>query len=641
MPASPPPPLRRLPQPESVPKPIRRFAVEPVATSTKSNRPHTSRLEAANTQFPIRRFVPQVEEFSVKSTRKGAVLRSAQSASPAAAQRTISTSSIATASQITREKTTRFVPQLIETTRRSRKSGDTSPALLSTDKTDLSPGDSVYLPRHLRLAQPSLPQNGSGTIPVLGTLDAPLSTSRFSSSNLSRNTPRQPSFRVPHLDPIRSQPESEESNESTCPSLSTSTSVSPGEKELYKHASRIRESCDDRFSGYLLALAARAAEKQLRDQAMAAYPNENLHEPVDHFAIDRESDTSEDETGLGMLPQDTKKDKNMFRRESAAGWDINEMRRHRELLEQQNQRQEVTEQPRLKRRSKNEVSEDTTVIAEKDKDTDQVSGPTARDHGITQRGIGLERMRSAASPPMLGQDLTFPLCRSPQQTRIDATQHPISRVQGETRSRQYSGLWTPDEARSRQSSAGGLWHGVCAASDQALLFPAKILPTGLMTPRCEQDDPFFKLDIRANNQSTPFPTQTAEFENMEIDDVLSAQRSIEEEFHDGFVTQIYNYLSLGYPSLAQKYDNELSKISKVSLEEIRQNDLQANTKGFIGAPEGSGCDEHEVREGQCGRWKALRLYIQEWARQQSGMMAPNQGANSGWGVWARKGSWAI
>ncbi|MCJ1422043.1 hypothetical protein MMC32_008412 [Xylographa parallela] len=471
--------------------------------------------------------------------------------------------------------------------------------------------------------------------------DSPLSSSRFSSFNLARHAPRHTSFKVPPLDPIQSQPDSEESNESTCPSLSTSPSVSSGEKELHKHTSRIRESCDDRFSGYLLTLAARAAEKQFREQAMAAYPNENLHEPVDHFAVDRESDTSEDEISIGVIPRDAREDKMMYRRESAAGWNIVEMRQHQDTLEQQKKRQEATQQPELAWDSKNEALQTTTLASGNGKGTREVPVPTNRGQGATQQGIGLDRMRSAASPPMLGQDLMFPLCRSPQQTRFDATQHPTSRLEGEFQSRTHRGLWTPDDTRSRQNSTGGLWHGVCASSNQTLFFPSKVLPTGLMTPRCDQDDPFFKVVAETHDQPPLTRIHSAELENIGIYDVLSAQQSIEKEFNDGFITQLYNYLSLGYPSLARKYDGELSKISKVPLGEIRQNDSRANTKGFIGGPEGSGCEASDAWNTHCGRFKALRLYVKEWASQQSGTMPPDEGAHGGWGVRARKGSWAI
>jgi hypothetical protein len=39
----------------------------------------------------------------------------------------------------------------------------------------------------------------------------------------------------------------------------------------------MRESVDEQTSGYLLELAAKAAEKQLREQEMAAFPNGDYH----------------------------------------------------------------------------------------------------------------------------------------------------------------------------------------------------------------------------------------------------------------------------------------------------------------------------------------------------------------------------
>ncbi|KAJ9652312.1 hypothetical protein H2201_009228, partial [Coniosporium apollinis] len=61
----------------------------------------------------------------------------------------------------------------------------------------------------------------------------------------------------------------------------------------------------------------------------------------------------------------------------------------------------------------------------------------------------------------------------------------------------------------------------------------------------------------------------------------STVSTIDEEFDDGFITQVYNYLSLGYPSLARKFDEELSRISGTSITELRQDDALANARGYI------------------------------------------------------------
>ncbi|KAI4266209.1 MAG: hypothetical protein L6R35_006975 [Caloplaca aegaea] len=197
-------------------------------------------------------------------------------------------------------KPRKFAPQLVETTSRQRKRGDTLPAVLDTDKTEHSPDDAFYLPRHLRIARPSPLPIPPVNSPVVSTNHVPqLHESNFSYSSLSQRAnldkpDRRHSFRVPELPSIPSQTEeSDGSDDSTCPSLSTTPSAKSDEIEYIKN----KRNHDGTRAGYLLSLAAQAAEKQLREQAMAAYPNEHSHEPVDHFAIDREDDSDKEGKG--------------------------------------------------------------------------------------------------------------------------------------------------------------------------------------------------------------------------------------------------------------------------------------------------------------------------------------------------------
>jgi len=132
-----------------------------------------------------------------------------------------------------------------------------------------------------------------------------------------------------------------------------------------------------------------------------------------------------------------------------------------------------------------------------------------------------------------------------------------------------------------------------------------------------------------------------------IDRKLHLEQQIEESFPHSVITQIYNYLSLGYPSLAHMFDDELSKISRITVEELRKDDYNVDAKGYVGAPEGDGVDESEVINGKCKRWEALRLYVREWARQsphfldeESRVRARMGVANEDWGARVRKGSWA-
>lgn len=278
-------------------------------------------------------------------------------------------------------------------------------------------------------------------------------------------------------------------------------------------------------------------------------------------------------------------------------------------------------------------------------------GANANDHtgdpkniiGGWQKGVGLAQMRNAASPPMLGDDLVFPKSLSPKMTRCDVDQLPVPRTDanGEP-SENEAQLWTAG-MKNEKDRDSGLWMGVCKKTDQTSLFPAKKAKSGLMTPAIESDDPVMngfaidKLDMR---QLPPSPPDSQDSRMEGIDKMLHLEQEIDREFHDGFITQIYNYLSLGYPSLAHQFDFELSKISRISVEELRKDDLLANAKGHVGAPEGDGVTEDGVREGKCMRWTALRLYIREWARQQPGMAEHHIGLDA-WGVRARRGSWAI
>jgi len=124
-----------------------------------------------------------------------------------------------------------------------------------------------------------------------------------------------------------------------------------------------------------------------------------------------------------------------------------------------------------------------------------------------------------------------------------------------------------------------------------------------------------------------------------LDEKLEAEQAIEAEFTDKFVTQVYNYLSLGYPSLARKYDEELSKISRTPLSDLRHDDGLASSRGYIRLGEDECGKKDGIEEEMCARWKSLRVYIHEWARQQP-RMSQQRVQHGGFGVSVRRGSWA-
>ena len=517
----------------------------------------------------------------------------------------------------------------METTRRSRKSTDKLPALLPSDKTDepAAPADLNFLPKHLR-PSPVPPVNS----PVTSSDHVPqLHESHFSSAALSKRTPRRHSFRVPELARIASS-ESEGGEESKAPSLSTSPSAKSEETEPYKHATRIRESVDDQSSGYLLSLAAKAAERQLREQVLAAYPNEHDYEPVDHFAVDRDSDGSDVE-GAEMVQDTDEKESAHHKRDSPTGRDEAEMRQHPNVLGQHEKDQKEAEQSGLDRRKS---LKGAIEIAEQDRTKALTTGHKGEDKQEWKA------MRKAASPPMAGENLTFPKCKSPRQTRLDVASYPaVKRTSGTTSPTEHTGLWTPSRGISRQGTDSGLWMGVCAASVQLALESPKLIQSGLLTPGEEREDPLATMTKSTDQLLPPSPPSSLEGKSNCIETVLQVEQEIDREFSDTFITQIYNYLSLGYPALARKYDGELSKITKISIDSLRRDDSRTNAKGYVGAPEGSGADVRGMQEGQCERWRALRAYVREWARQQPNMVSRTAVANEDWGARARKGSWAI
>ena len=595
----------------------RRFRVEPVETTTKVRRskaqpqevelpptrdsPRPNALDGYE-DAPVRRnFKPTPVETTTKSNRSKHPRNTQQSQSDLREGPNVKPSPKHTGRK--------FTPQLLETTKRSRKSGDHGPTLLSTDKTEASPHDNLRSPRKLNPARPAV-------LPSQVTVSEvfPSTTTDQTTSPRARNGNRRHSFVVPTLEPITSS----DSDGSNCPSLSTSPSASSEEgQDLYRHMKKMRESCDDRFSGYLLDLAARAAEKQLREQAMAAFPNDDFHEPVDHFAIDKDSDASDGDIGTHRRSRARKRTGTPTGRDFVVedSWETQEMQRHHERLRlQMHQR---------KQRS-HDVDESSTSTGRglfrrghktKKVEASLESGFDKADEiiGGWQKDVGLEQMRNSAKPPMLGGDLTFRSYQSPQSTLLDVYQYPAA------------------EAANRQGG-GGLWMGFCSARDPQGLAPRHV-PELLATPEDEINDPIGKDQLEAS-ASLQHTTDSRPIMSVAVGD------GVDGEFSDAFVTQVYNYLSLGYPSLAKRFDAELSRISRVPMEELCASDGCNNAKGFVGLQEGQGTRVDVVNNGQCRRWKALRLYIREWVRQNHGRM-PEEAEPDSWGARARRGSWAI
>lgn len=642
-PQSPPPSCRPIPQPvETTTRMPHRIIPDPVETASKSNRGSPWNSQEQNAEAGVRRFLPQPIETTKFNTKTASYINQPQDRGAASVDLTSPprTSAPPMESNAATRKPRKFAPQLVETTRRRRRSTDTVPAVLPSDKTEVSPGDQTSFPRPRNLVRPSAVPIVPDNSPVVSSEQVPrVSDSRFSASHLRKQEPRRHSFRVPNLPSILSSGDDEGSNESNCPSLSTSPSAASDETEPSRNARRVVKGRRETSTGYLLTLAAKTAEKQLREQAMAAYPNENMHEPVDHFAVDRETDdTEDDETENSQdTPRATKEASRTQSSDSAAGRDTAEMHRHHETLKKSHNHK-TTVQPELGRRRSVKGSFQDPEQPMRDLQKDR--GTAKHHHGGRHKDVEMDNMRNAASPPMAGQNLLFPHCQSPRQTRLDVGQHPPGfRDMRAPTSNEHTGLWTPGGCASKDGSVCGLWMGTSVKSAQATLEPPANFQTGLLTPTTEQDDPFTSSSASYNRHQLPPspPSSHSDSKISCIDAILSEEQRLALEFHDAFVTQVYNYLSLGYPALARKYDVELSKISKIPVEELRQHDANTNAKGYIGAPEGGGSDVKGVQDGACARWSALKRYVREWARQQSHMGIRAEE----WGDRARRGSWAF
>lgn len=504
--------------------------------------------------------------------------------------------------------TRRFAPQLLETARRSFRK-DNLYARCHSDSSQLQSVNTKINTSSSRTQSP---------------LVAP--ESRFSYSSLLRRgeETRRHSFRVPDLPPIPSSC-SEDSNGSGLPSLSASASSSECVKDSKIDEQR-RESCDEQFSEYLLSLAARSAKKRLKERALAAFPNEQVYQPINHFAIDMEEDDSLSDRGLG--PGGRKQKLSTYRRTSSTdlSWELRYMCRHKEEAEMKIQ---------AKVGSK-ETGSSTSATHQMLNTAREIQG-TADDDW--QDGSA---MTQATSPPMLGDDLIFPQSSSPDRTIYDnknAARH--RQMIFEQRYGGRGGLWCAN-LDVNDKRGDGLWMGTCRRASQYDGESRETVQLELKNPVHDQikETPTRSNGLTASKYAGQLPSSPSvkdqDLEN--VDRELNPQDYIEKEFHDGFVTQIYNYLSLGYPCVAHYYDHELSKISSIPVKELRRDDFHTDAKGYVSVADGTAGNTKSTGR-TCMRWAALRLYIHEWAKHQP-RTTENDSNIEAWGVRERKGSWA-
>ncbi|KIX98904.1 uncharacterized protein Z520_05365 [Fonsecaea multimorphosa CBS 102226] len=639
----------------------RKFTPEPVETSARSSKDRDNTQEEEKTPKPRRRFAPEPVETTARSSKEKKP-RDAEETSSSRPRRKFAPEPIETSTTTRRrrdpgpEDLDDEPPKTGDSTTSSRASSGPrkfSPELIETAKGSYR---RVHLPTPESRPSPPPSQREPSPCPEEEPEDVSgVGESRFSAAALARKNPealRQHSFAVPDLPIIESATSEDEGSET--PSLSDSPS---SVESLVKRAP---PSAKDSYTEYVLRLAAETvSEKELEEQAMAAYINERPHEPVDHFAISRE-DEEDGPLPVPMFQGEKGADARTFRRSSAAelNLEMENMRKHHQQLEA----------------AKRELKADTAGQSRFS------AAALATRHALESKGLKktkkpraeeedseLARMRAAASPPMLGSDLVFPFTISPKMTRCDPDQPPRPRsAESDDESTEPTSpdLWRPH--KKHENNAGeGLWMGMCQAGLWQPQSPQNGLRSGIQTPSPatparERNNPF-EASTPGRGYQTPgrrqqhfsglgflplTPPRSQDGDDpftSTIDKKLRIEEQIEDEFPNRVITQIYNYLSLGYPSLAHMFDEELSKISRIPIEELRKDDNNVDAKGYVGAPEGDGWDEAEVI-GKCKRWEALRLYVREWARQSpnfaDGRRRACLGADEDWGARVRKGSWA-
>ncbi|KAL5436836.1 hypothetical protein PMIN06_010734 [Paraphaeosphaeria minitans] len=588
---------------ETSAKTNRRFAPEPVEASVRSSRKKFANDWESETAKPRTKFAPEPVETSTK-TNRGSRKKFAEEWESQ------------TSTKKQEKKPRKFAPELLGTASRSRRAPEERPSLRRLEKLKTSPQHDITG------TPPNVPFDFSQN-PLF--LEIQRATSPLNQRRMPKCRPSHHCFYVPDLDPI----ESSESEGETPSPFNYPCRAYCYEKHSYKEPTRMRESVDEQTSGYLLELAAKAVEKQLREQEMAAFPNGNYYEHVDHFVDADDESTDSSKPGSTTF--------------SEVNWGLKAMHQHRE--EQENQEPTSGISPKSLFKPSPWANVAAGIKTEKD-----IIG--------YQKNEEIERMRRDARPPMLGKDIKFPRCASPEPARFDTTQgcdavkiamcYLSEQAQQAEKSEKgeslwcgqgngknlsrVSSLWSVASSNHEKKEKEGLWAGCCVKDE------APKGPTGILTPRVEREDLLSPCPTPSRGSLLPPtpPASNADFAC--IDEKLTFALSIEEDYGDDFVTQVYNYLSLGYPSMAQPFDDDLSRISNIPISDLRQDDHLAESKGYIRLGADGNLTDAEITEESCMRWRALRVYIREWAKQHPNMAGDGLG---GAGIAVRKGSWAV
>ncbi|KAL6855731.1 hypothetical protein J3F83DRAFT_474674 [Trichoderma novae-zelandiae] len=619
----------------------------------------------------------------------------------------------------------RFAPQLIETSRRSRRVGETGPATRPTDKTDITPyTNHIYSAkpktnrRQLGPAGDEEPQHHvprpfpptrreteeEGVQEYLLELAAKQVTRQIEEVALAafpNSRPREGGvahfyFRESSSDSDNSpeaSPRDEEAGYHRFRRKSSTLGLNWWHKQMQEHAARLQQDRGDGMdvdNEEAVVMpedidAAAAAAAAAASAASAASPRPVAGATADSPLIRSDSDLDRMElpSPPDLLWTTTKPlSRTDARRESVAELQL--------ALAEANR---AAAQAQAKLVASSAQTDPSAQPAEPHRGR-QEPGPFGRPFGgfrhVPDQDPKLLKLRQGPSPPMLGKDLVFRRCPSPKFTKLEPEDSFEAHMIEEQRD---------------LSGQAGLWRGYCCRSEST---GGCIVPPDLHNPKLIQTptDPSFpdkscSCDVvdasviseepvsifsssdsassgltsstgglwgSSSHQQQQQPPQlhhqhqrqhqhhqhqsaAEEHKGGDVDmgnglDGLSerlqrekaqAERDekILQEFGEDFVTQVYNYLSLGYPAMARGFDEELSRISRIGIEELRRDDEKQMAKGHMVEMK---LDVSAPEDERCPRWAALRTYIAEWARQHPDLDNLDPLA---WGVRERRGSWAI
>lgn len=622
----------------------------------------------ASSQTQKRRFAPVPIETTFESVKKGPQLGSSGIHGPNAELTPDPSPRSASPPIHHYRERRRFKPQLIETSRRTRRVGDPGPATRPTDKTDITP-----YTNHIYLVKPK-PRRKNGEVLDDEALRLMPPTRRESEDEGVKE----------YLLDLAAKEAARQMEEAALAAFPNSRAREGGVAHFYFRDSSGSDNSADHSPQNEKEGGVRSRFRRKSSSLDLNWWQKHMRSHAEQLAHERQEDESSVEYEMVVDDGDIimRTDSDLDRMDLPVPPDplwtttnrIEPDYRRDSMAELQDLRDSLTPFGR---------SDHTFTASSRQNPSDALGQPDQSDVGFSPvvRGapgraadsgfgrpfgafgaLGLKPedprahlLRQAASPPMLGKDLAFRRCPSPKQTKLE-TDHPFAQH------------YTYKEQNRDLTGAGGLWRGYCCRteSNNNYVVPADLHGADmLVTPYppgtpgggydsgsiSEEPDSLFSSSSSSESLNKLHP-EYAEHRPRKgqskglhmlhgLDERLRLEKAqaerdekIAQEFGDEFTTQVYNYLSLGYPAMARGFDEELSKISKVSVDELCQGDERQLAKGYLLEMNLQDTPEEE----RCPRWKALRIYIAEWAKQHPDFDNLDPLA---WGVRERRGSWAI